>query len=50
MTQPPSSASPATSTRARYDFDFDYLIEMKPNVRHYDLYSATPPDPSRQQQ
>jgi hypothetical protein len=34
-------------TRARYyDFDSDYLIEMEPHVRHYDLYSATSPDPS----
>ena len=39
-------ASPATTTRARYDFDSDYLIEMEPHVRHYDLYCATSPDPS----
>jgi hypothetical protein len=40
MTPPPSSASLATTTRARYDFDSDYLIEMEPYVRHYDRYTA----------
>lgn len=32
-------------SRARYyDFDSNYLIEMEPPVRHYDLYSATSPE------
>ena len=32
-------------TRAHYyDFDTDYLIEMEPRVRHYDLYTATSPE------
>jgi hypothetical protein len=32
-------------TRARYyDFDPDFLIEMEPHVRHYNLHSATTPD------
>ncbi len=32
-------------TRARYyDFDPDFLIEMEPYVRHYNLYTATHPD------
>ena len=29
--------------------DSDYLIEMEPYVRHYDLYAATPPDHSKPQ-
>jgi hypothetical protein len=37
-------ALPATTTRARYDFDSDYLIEMEPHVRHYNLYTATSPE------
>jgi hypothetical protein len=32
-------------TRARYyDFDPDFLIEMEPHVRHYNLYTTTQPD------
>jgi hypothetical protein len=32
-------------TRARYyDFDSDYLIEMEPHVRHFNLYTATSPE------
>jgi hypothetical protein len=31
-------------TRARYyDFDSDFLIELEPYVRHYNLYTATDP-------
>jgi hypothetical protein len=26
-----------------YDFDSDYLIEMEPRVRHYDVYPETSP-------
>jgi hypothetical protein len=29
------------TTRARYDFNSDYLIEMEPYVRHYFIYCAT---------
>jgi hypothetical protein len=28
-----------------YDFDSNYLIEMEPSVRHYEVYSETSPDP-----
>jgi hypothetical protein len=32
-------------SRARYyDFDPDFLIEMEPHVRHYNLHSATTAD------
>jgi hypothetical protein len=32
-------------TRAKYYvFDSDYLIEMEPHVRHYDLHTATSPE------
>ena len=27
-----------------HDFDSDYLIEMEPCVRHYNLYAATSPE------
>jgi hypothetical protein len=30
--------------RARYDFNSDFLIEMEPYVRHYDLCSTILPD------
>jgi hypothetical protein len=30
-----------------YDFDPDFLIEMEPTVRHYNLTTATTPGPSR---
>ena len=29
-----------------YPFDPDYLIEMEPYVRHYDVYSGGTPNPS----
>ena len=28
------------------DFDSDYMIEKELRVRHYQMYSETPPDPS----
>jgi heme-degrading monooxygenase HmoA len=28
-----------------YDFDSDYLTEMEPHVRHYEVYSDSSPDP-----
>ncbi len=30
-----------------YDFDPNYLIEMEPGVRHYEVYSHTSPAPPR---
>jgi heme-degrading monooxygenase HmoA len=30
-----------------YDFDSDYLIEMEPHVRHYEVYSDSSPHPFR---
>lgn len=30
-----------------HDYDSDYLIEMEPRVRHYEMYSATSLDPLR---
>jgi heme-degrading monooxygenase HmoA len=30
-----------------YDFDCDYLIEMEPHVRHYEVYSDRSSDPFR---
>jgi heme-degrading monooxygenase HmoA len=30
-----------------YDFDSDYLIEMEPYVRHYEVYPDCSPDPFR---
>jgi hypothetical protein len=31
------------ATAKYYDFDSEYLIEMEPGVRHYEMYSETPP-------
>jgi hypothetical protein len=28
-----------------YEFDVDYLIEMEPRVRHYEVYAENAPDP-----
>jgi hypothetical protein len=30
-----------------YDFDSDYVIEMEPGVRHYEVHSQTSPFPPR---
>jgi len=30
-----------------YNFDSDYLIELEPGVRHYEVYSQTSPLPPR---
>ena len=30
-----------------YDFDSDYLIEMEPHVRHYEVFSDSSPNPFR---
>jgi hypothetical protein len=45
-TPSPSNASPATTTLAPrdYDFDPDDLLKMEPHVRHDNLDSATNPD------